>query len=109
MHAVVSTPTFNPRVGTLAVEVRLEKTAMRSKKEGVLLEIMAMDLVFEALLLEFGAVLLVSRPILLENGAILLVFWPILLAKMGVRSRQKLHAFSERGHSSRAEGGVARR
>ena len=82
---------------------------MLSKKEGVLLEILAMDLVFEAILLEIGPVLLVSRPILLENVAVLLVFWPILLAKKGVHSRQKLHAFSERGHSSRAEGGVARR
>jgi len=98
-------PRFRGNRDTLAIEVRLEKTAMLSKKEGVLLEILAMDLVFEAILLEIGPVLLVSRPILLEIEGDRLVFWPILLAKKGVHSRQILHAFSESGHSSCAEGG----
>jgi len=89
----------------LAIEVRLEKTAMRSEKEGVHFKNAAMHFVFEALLLEFGPVLLVSRAILLENMAILLVFWPILFTEKGVRLRQILHAFSESGHSSRAERG----
>ena len=78
---------------------------MRSKKVGVHFKILAMDFIFEALLFKIGPVLFISRPILFEIEAVLLVFWPILLAKKGVRSRQILHAFSETGHSSRAEGG----
>jgi len=92
--------------GQLRLKFVSKKRPFFQKKRGVHFKIAAIHFIFKALLFEIGPVLFISSPILLEIEAVRLVLEPILLAKKGLHSRQKLHAFGENGHSSRAEGGV---